>query len=300
MLRIRTLRHLSKRLGFAEAELVSIGDQAVRYYRPFLKEAPGKKPRLIDRPCGRLLEIQKRINQRFLAPLPYPAELHGGVRSRSIRSNALPHTNAASVLKLDIIDFFPSVTNKMVYDVFLTLLECSPDVSRVLTRLTTLSHRLPQGSPASPALANLYLAQRFLPALRQLCRLRAYRCTVYLDDITISSDHEIEPTDASQIIAWLEGIGLAVHPLGTDKSRILAQSQRIEITGVSANRSLGKSKKWRNHLRAEIHHLLRSRASIDQQPDLARIRGKVEHLKYINEGQARPFEHKLKDVNAVT
>ena len=48
------------------------------------------------------------------------------------------------VITNDLKDFFPSISNRNVYDVFLRRLGCKPDIARYLTKLTTIDGCLPQ------------------------------------------------------------------------------------------------------------------------------------------------------------
>jgi len=93
------------------------------------------KLRPIVKPLGTLSGIQKRINHR-LQQLPLHGSIYGGRKGRSAIDNALLHCRKPYIIKMDIKDFFPSITNKRVYELFWKKYNCSPDIARILTRLT--------------------------------------------------------------------------------------------------------------------------------------------------------------------
>jgi hypothetical protein len=76
------------------------------------------------------------------------------VQKRSTVTNARQHLAARLILHVDIKGFFDSITTKMVEAAVRPL--CADSVIATdVARLATLNGFLPQGSPASPILANL-------------------------------------------------------------------------------------------------------------------------------------------------
>ena len=67
----------------------------------------------------------------------------------------------------------------------------SPDVSKILTELTTYKGHLPQGAPTSPLLANLVGMNFDLPII-QICKDNGIIYTRYVDDLWFSSHDDIE------------------------------------------------------------------------------------------------------------
>ncbi len=73
----------------------------------------------------------------------------------------------------------------MVYKIFCKRLECSPNVSRYLTRLTTLNGSLPQGSPTSTILAAL-IAEPLAKRLDNFAKGHRADYSQYVDDNAVS------------------------------------------------------------------------------------------------------------------
>ena len=118
---------------------------------------PSRKP---------LKAIQTRIKNRILNNFELPLNIQGGVKKKDNISNAKIHQGKKYHFITDLKDFFPTINNKMIYDMFIRL-NFTPDVSRLLTILTTYHGHLPQGTPTSAHIANLV----FLPIDKMLIDL---------------------------------------------------------------------------------------------------------------------------------
>ena len=162
-----SIRRLGHVLSLAPSVLRAVANDAGRSYRSFQQHSVKNgrlKVRQIDQPVGRLETVQERIKERILAKFPFPEGINGGVKGRSPTTNALPHVRQPEVVKVDIKNFFGSVTAKAVARAWKEQFGCGADVTWLLTRLTTYKGHLPQGARTSTALANLAL----LPVAREL------------------------------------------------------------------------------------------------------------------------------------
>jgi RNA-directed DNA polymerase len=170
--------------------LVGVDGQVQAFYRPFLVKR-GAKVRQFDRPGGALKFLQCKIKSTLLATFPFPHALHGCVRGRSPLTNARQHLDQPLVVKIDLADFYPSVTCRMVHSVWQNDFRFGPPIATLLTRLTTYKGHLPQGAPTSGYLANVVL----LPAAKEIESIAfAMGCTVtfFVDDIAISGQRARE------------------------------------------------------------------------------------------------------------
>lgn len=142
-------------LGRPRSDLKDLSRHATRYYEPFplnpgrrwfARDIKPAKKRLIDHPIDPLKAIQSRVQERLLSRLVLPEHLLGGVRGKSIVDNAKLHLGAPFLVTIDIKNFFPSITPAQVSEVFRRVLNCSPEISYLLTGLTTCRGRLPPRS----------------------------------------------------------------------------------------------------------------------------------------------------------
>lgn len=212
---IVTLRHLAARMDVDYRYLRSvIANRAGDRYRDFSISKRGGGGRRIAVPEPRLMAVQRWIVREILRGRPVHPDSHAYAAGSSIVSCAQRHCMGGWLVKLDIHDFFESVPERSVYDVFRAI-GYQPLVSFELARLCTrpwvdppderrdartvrnhaargielyrreLTGHLPQGAPTSPMLSNLAcigLDER-LSALARSARL-AY--TRYSDDLTFS------------------------------------------------------------------------------------------------------------------
>jgi len=134
--------------------------------------------------------------------------------------NVTIHLGASVLVTVDIKNFFPSIHNRMVYRVWSELLGCSPEISSLLTRLTTREHHLPQGSSTSTTLANLALFMIDGP-IRAACDARSVHYSTWVDDLAFSGANarDVLPT----VIQTLKDSGLAV---ARSKLRIMGPGTR--------------------------------------------------------------------------
>jgi RNA-directed DNA polymerase len=257
-LSITSVRHLEFILGISRTTLESVASRADTYYdpfpkspktRPFQKIFKPTKERLIDNPVDPLRTIQKRIQRRLLASLDLPFYLCGGVKDRSLMDNVTIHLGASVLVAVDIKNFFPSIHNRIVYRVWSELLGCSPEISSLLTRLTTREHHLPQGSSTSTTLANLALFMIDGP-IRAACDARSVHYSTWVDDLAFSGANarDVLPT----VIQTLKDSGLAVSP---SKLRIMGPGTRKVLNGVLLGHFPSVLPERVSQLNAGIHNL---------------------------------------------
>ena len=263
--------------------------------------------RLIMAPKRRLKEIQRVVLRELLDNLPVPSSAHGFCKNRSVKTGAAGHVGKAVVVKMDLKDFFPSVTFPRVRGLFISLGYSYP-VATTLAVLATESQRQPvlvegqlfhvpvgsrhcvQGAPTSPAICN-QIARRMDHRLAGLARKLGFTYTRYADDLVFSGDDRGKVKSLlglSRRIITEEGF--TVHP---DKTTISRKSSRQTVTGVVVNDTLGLSRQERRKLRAQLHRL--SQQSEIDPKELARLKGKLAYLHMLNPDQAQALRCRLPD-----
>jgi len=137
-----------------------------------------------------LKKIQKRIYKFLLKEITLPEYAYGGVSKRDNVINAKKHQGNKYIFTTDLKAFFPSISHK---DVFLLYLELgfSPTISRILTKLTTYNFQLPQGVPTSTILANLVF-RKTGDKILEFAKSNNITFTTFVDDITLSSKKDFK------------------------------------------------------------------------------------------------------------
>lgn len=285
MKQILSLNRLSIELGVARSVLEDIATNKDKYYDPFLrieKKRDGTtKERAIDNPNKAIRNIQKRINKTMLRPAceKLPSCMTGSIKGRSIRDNAKPHVGSSALLAVDITDCFPSINAKKVYYIYRIKLECSPPVSKILTKLTTYGDRLPQGAPTSPSLCNLVM-EPLVIELSKLAKENNIRFTQYVDDLTFSGTQKTLTDNKRAILKIVEAHGFRVN---VKKLRFSHKFERMEITGLVINSFVSVGRKYIRRVEREI---LQRRSGV-------KIRGKIAHIQSVSEKRAKKLTRKM-------
>lgn len=285
---IKTIEHLCCQLGTSASELAHIQRDPSIYYSTgerIIKE----KPRSIATPHGELRRILDTL-QPLLQRVHMNENTHGGIKGRSAKSNAIPHSRKPVVIKLDLKDFFPGVTNRMVYAAFVDELGCSPEVARCLTRLTTLDGCLPQGSPTSTIISCIVIQ----PLVRRISRLaltHGASYTQYIDDITISG-----PAHVSRLIPTIERIinqrGFRVNPL---KTRVLEANDEQVVTGIRVNGGIDAPSEHINAIKKVLRQISAGEVRASS-ATIASIKGKIHHIGQLNPGAGRYYSKKFNKI----
>ncbi|WP_288942981.1 retron St85 family RNA-directed DNA polymerase [uncultured Roseovarius sp.] len=246
------LRHLSSLLGIEERLLVSLVQAPASFYREF--QIPKKRGgfRTISVPSPLALNAQRWVLCEILNKMVVHESCYGFIRGRSVVDNARKHLGNHALLKLDLKDFFPSITMNRVTKIFLRA-GYPVSVSYFLARICCLNRRLPQGAATSPMLSNL-VAVRLDAGLTEYAEERGLVYTRYADDLTFSGS-KIGSTEIEQIGYIISEQGFTLN----EKKTLLRVGQTKKIvTGVSiSNGKLALPRSAIREIKLEAYHLLK-------------------------------------------
>ncbi len=212
--------------------------------------------RTITAPKRGLKAAQRWVLRNIAEKLPVHASAHGFLSARSIVTNAKAHAGADVVVKVDVKDFFPTVTWRRVKGLFrkaglaestATLLamvctEAPRDVVEFRGRTLFVANgprALPQGAPTSPMITNA-ICLRLDRRLSGLARVLGFVYTRYADDLTFSwrksDDRAKAPVGAllGGLKKILRGEGFNLHP---DKTMVMRDGDRQKVTGLVVNKA---------------------------------------------------------------
>ena len=239
-----------------------------------------KKPRLIEAPQAELKIVQRRI-KTLLGKIQTPDNVFSGIKGKSYPENARMHIGGRkrNLYKTDLTAFFPSISREDVYQFFNNELCCSPDVSEVLTNLTTVSlERFPKeeltevydflgqkgvhcynhlisGAPTSQILSYL-VNHKMFDELHTLSAKNDMVMTVYVDDMVFSSEHNISSEFRKTVLSLIRKYN---YQVSRKKVKGYSRTYPKLVTGVIIN-SEGKAT-VKNSLRKKImfeHKYLRN------------------------------------------
>jgi hypothetical protein len=238
--------------------------------------------RLVAAPKPRLKEIQRRLLRHVAAEIPLHPAAHGCVRGRSVRTATEPHARSRVLIRLDLENFFPTITAARVRGLLVARGQ-SAVMAQLLTGLCTTSlpvqvwrttprpsdphdldrllrlgdlvraPHLPQGAPTSPALANA-VAYGLDRRLAGLAARFGATYTRYVDDLTFSGggfllSHRHRFVDAAMSIVLDEGFALAHR-----KTVVQTSAGRMHTLGAVLNDHPTLPRPERDRLRAIVHN----------------------------------------------
>jgi len=228
--------------------------------------------RLISSPKPKMRIAQSWINLNILNKLT-PSQFCYAFRPKtSIVDNAKQHMNKRVIVKLDVKDFFPSITFSRIRGYF-EFLGYNPGVATVLALLCTDAPRvritmnarsqivaigarsLPQGACTSPGLANL-IASRLDARLAGLIQTLEgqWSYTRYADDLTFSTTNGEPPI--GQLIAAVSRIAKDENfEIKSEKTRIMRSPRRQSVTGLIVGDEVRIPKATIKKMRSLFHNI---------------------------------------------
>lgn len=331
---ITTLDQLAEWVDLPIAELEWLADRGGqeastppkyrRYWYRMLSKGT-RRFRLIESPIYRLKLLQRQLLSGVLNYIEPHAAAHGFRIGRSIHTFAARHTGRDVVLKMDLQDYFATIDFGRVSHLFRRV-GYPERVADMLAAITTntipnevresASHvhgvgagqclpyyyarpHLPQGSPTSPAIANLvfYKLDLRLTGLANACGATYSR---YADDLAFSGDAEFARRVnrvRHHIAAIVQDEGFFVNH---HKTRVMRASTRQRIAGIVVNQHRNLARREYEQLKAILHncrqHGLESQ-NRDGHPDFrAHLTGRVAFLESVHPAHGRRLREVLRQL----
>lgn len=280
-----TLNHLSVASGVEYGYLRNVVARKTGTYRHFMmrKRVPGRRrTRQISIPPSKLMHCQNWIVDNILRHvLPSPHSYAYHPHSSPIFA-ARRHSNAVWLIKVDIEDFFSSIHEYDVYQVFRSL-GYTGILSLEMARICTMAAKwredteerwsryetlgvsyyrspwigiLPQGAPTSPMLSNLVMRD-VDEKLSHLAISSNMRFTRYADDIVFScSDRRPRATVRSVRSEILKILNEASFRPNLRKTVIRGPGDRKLVLGLLVDGGNPRlTKDFKDKMRMHLHYL---------------------------------------------
>lgn len=218
-----------------------------------------------------LKSVHEILKTRLLQRVQFPLYLQGSIRDkenpRDYVRNAAFHTQKKCVVTLDIADFFPSITDEQVKDIWLNFFRFNNSVVDILTKLTIKDDYLPQGAKTSSYLANLVFWRSEHELVNHLDRL-GWTYSRLVDDVTISIAREPSKAELTKvnktIIGYLQRHG---YNIKRSKHEIFHRNRPMRVNNLIVNDRPALPKDQRHKIRAQVHSL-NQQLSAGEVPDL--------------------------------
>lgn len=268
-----SLMHLARLSGTQWKYLREIVQRRRHDYRIFTIRKRSGGNRMICAPGPVLRRVQTWVHRNILLAPGALALLHDASSAFapdcSIRKNASAHAGAAWMIKLDIKDFFESISERQVYYVFRQFgypALLSFELARLCTRVVGrrkdgemalryymrrwynegpagegtpyATHRrvghLPQGAPTSAMLAN-YVAAALDASIAGIAKTYGATYTRYADDIVLTLSDGNRTICRSIFDQVAKEVTKAGYRINQEKSRVIGPGGRKVVTGLVIN-----------------------------------------------------------------
>jgi RNA-directed DNA polymerase len=325
LLGLDSVEALAKGLGFTLPELRFLcfhrEVEAQSHYRRWQIPKRDGTARTIAAPKDKLKAAQRWLLRNVLEKLPVHRAAHGFLPERSIVSNAAAHAGADVVVKIDLLDFFPSVTFPRVKGLFrkaglpepvailAALLATEPPREVVRFRNRTLHvatgpRALPQGAPTSPGITNV-LCLRLDRRLSGLARTFGFTYTRYADDLTFSWRKAPDGPAKAPVSMLMRGVRTVVEGEGfrihQKKTAVMRPGCAQRVTGLVINATDGDAPPVRvpraliRRLRAALHNRERGRGG---EESLEQLAGMAAFVFMVDPAKGRALQERIAALQA--
>ncbi len=303
---IRSRSTLARMLRCSPEELTRVELAADKLYREVIEVKKDGSPRICYDAKPPLKGMQARIQCMILKKAFYPSYLMGGLADpenpRDYVRNAKVHAGARVMVNEDVAGFFPSTTDRIVFDIWRQIFHFPSDVSWTLTRLTTRRGHLPQGAKTSSYLANLVF-WGLEPGMVDRLRGMGFVYTRYIDDMTISSRTDKTPRELGAAIKLMASM-LKRHGLRfkRKKHNIAYAGERMEVTGLTVGKdSAGLGRTAKSNIRALVHQCeMAAKVAPGDSADLRRAISLVGQYARLHPTKGSALKKRLKAIPRIT
>ena len=207
-------------------------------FKPARQEIVKEKERTIEPPHFWAKQRLRRLHRLLQKDYSGHRNAHGGVKGRSCFTGAKKHLGRGYVVIRDISQCYPSVTTDAVRDRLLAI-GFRYETALVLAKISTVGNHLPQGSPISSDILNLFLydADEGLARVLEKQGVRLHRC--YDDVVGSTNSRKVAVTVGESIEAAIAGHGLQVNERKRAKNGLTNRNRRQTVHNLDVSNPAG-------------------------------------------------------------
>ena len=192
--------------------------------------------RLIHIPSSALKKVQRLILRKYFKPHWTPL---------SVKDAASVHCGKKWLMKLDIKDYFNSITEEQIKEILSRYVKREPDqygnvqkdkepydIEQVFS-MCTVEGKLPTGAPTSPYIANLLLTE-FDIHMEEYCRTCDVYYSRYMDDLFFSTygPQYLLSLVELEVLKQFKELGFSIN---VDKIKYISGNKLQKVLGLGVN-----------------------------------------------------------------
>jgi RNA-directed DNA polymerase len=264
------------------AELMLIAPKAYKTYK-IPKRTGGT--RTISQPTPEIKNIQRLICSLFLSEFAISDVATAYRKGVSIKDNATPHLGKNFILKMDFVNFFPSLKPDDLraalekQDCVLSSLE-RYILERFLFKNTTHGLRLTIGAPSSPLISNIIMNEIDEEILAYASK-QGINFTRYADDLTFSFDEiSLSAEIQTKVETTLSKMFSPRLELNIKKTHLIGRGRSQRVTGLvlTHEKKISVGRYTRKRVRAMCHNLSNNKL---ERNDIPVLHGLISYLRDI-------------------
>ena len=190
--------------------------------------------RIIHIPSPELKRVQRLIMRKYFKPHWTPL---------SVKDAASFHCGKKWLMKLDIKDFFNSISEEQIKEIisrYVSLYESPIQIRRTdesdteqIFSMCTINGKLPTGAPTSPYIANLLLKE-FDLHMEYYCRSCDVYYSRYMDDLFFSTygPQYLLSLVELEVLRQFKEMGFGVN---VEKIKYISSNKRQQVLGLGVN-----------------------------------------------------------------
>lgn len=277
---------MAKGLGIDVGYIEAIAMQNNLYVKYYIKKKNGGKREILQ-PSKGLKVLQKWLLRNILNEFPISEYSYAYRKGDSVVKNADRHKNSKYLLHTDIINFFPSITRRMLIYYFVKNINIvrkleltKDDIRFVLDVCLYKGKYLVVGSVASPTIANMVMYEFDNQLMNKLDEKGRFYYTRYADDIIVSSEKYINDDIINLIEDMMKKYDFNIN---RKKTYYMNKKCRRQVTGVVIDNNTNiltiGNRKYKLFERTLYKYLIKGDG------DLEYIKGYLAYIKGVNNDQ---------------
>lgn len=254
------LNIINQKTLIEKEQILDVANKASTSYNRFSIPKKDGSCRIIYQPSMAVSSLQKVVYDNILIKLPVHEACYAYRKSISLKDHAIVHQHAKYLLRMDLRDFFESITRSDVERFSEDVIsKVFPDFNesdyKLLANIICRKDKITIGSVSSPALSNA-ICYKLDEKISRIAKYHGVKYTRYADDLFFSTQtRDVLKLVQRKVKNIISNLDYPTLTLNNSKTRHSSKKKRMCVTGltitVDSKLSIGRSKK--RFIRSQVY-----------------------------------------------